>query len=608
MFAAKEGKEEDVRTYLSTGDRNSQDWQKKLDQSVVIAIKEKQPRIMKLLVEAGANLDQSVENEKYKNKKFPLLFEALRSADPDILDTFLENYKGDIASQLQCMSEPYYCYSFLVEIIYRQRLDFVKQAFTLLKENNITLNERGIHYALLDALRLSQSDNSNDVDPDKTSSGCAILECLLEQGLKLNSTDELDRTPLHMAILQGKIEAAKCLIKHGADVMARNMIGHTPLHLAAIFGNMEVAQCLIIGGADVMARDKENRTPLYFAAMHERKKDVVQCLIKHGADVMAVANDGSCPWMFACQRKSDIMAELLNGVDLKRKLSNGRSSLHQTCICGYIDSTKYLLENGADVNSTDEDSLTPLFVMCLHQHAHQDDPVYLKFDPEQDEREVNYRYFRVEEMAKEMIKNRQLMQILTESGADVNHRDTNGHTLLMKREMYGDKYKREFLIQHGADLNVVGQDGLTVLWTGIEYDCETELYLINDLLARNLNIGLNQYKYEGMTPLQLAYSKGNRVLCDILLDAGCSLHDMLEFMDANINLESGENMQGFRSRIVELSSRPYSLQELSRQAVLRGMGSGNLVEKVTCMKEDEMLPISLLNFLLRNLSKDPWFD
>ena len=47
VSAVEEGREEDVMTYLSTADRTAQDWQENLDQSIVIAIKEKQPRVMK---------------------------------------------------------------------------------------------------------------------------------------------------------------------------------------------------------------------------------------------------------------------------------------------------------------------------------------------------------------------------------------------------------------------------------------------------------------------------------------------------------------------------------------------------------------------------------
>ena len=145
-----------------------------------------------------------------------------------------------------------------------------------------------------------------------------------------------------------------------------------------------------------------------------------------------------------------------------------------------------------------------------------------------------------------------------------------------------------------------------MLWTAIEYDCEAEFYLIDDLLARNIDIGLSRYEYHGMTPLQLAYSRGNYELCDTLLDARCSLRNMLEFMDANINVESDENMQRVRSRILNLSYKPYSLQELSRQAVLRAMGSGNLVEKVHLMKEDALV-IALPAHSSSELSyQEPW--
>ena len=701
-------------TYMSTADKTSQDWQKNLDQSVVIAIKEKQPRIMKLLVDSGANLDQL-------NEEKPLLVNVFESADSDILYTFLEGCKGFIASQLQSITKACRWKNVLQLVIKPQRLDLVKRVFTLLQENNISLDKWAVGSALLCATGLaphkkySANTDNRDQNTDMTGSGCEILEYLLEQGLDVNNfaitplhaavmagnieaveclikhgadvtargdmcetplhyaaqyrnketvqclikhgadvmaRDTLDMTPFHSAVynenkevvpclimhgaevmardgrgwtplheaaLAGSIEAVQCLTKHGADVMARDQIDKTPLHEAAVNGNQEVVQCLLENGADVMARSDgikaTNRnmeafqrlimhgaelqdwnhvgcTPLHCAVQY-RRKEAVQCLIKYGADAMVMDENSSSPWMIACQRKElDIMTELSKGVDLKRKLANGRSFLHLSCLHGWTDGTKYLLENGADVNCIDDSNVTALFVvMFLDQYRHElsTSTTFLQLK----------HYFLNRDREKDV--DRQLMQILGDFGADVNHRDKTGHTLLMKREIYRQKHKREFLIKHGADLNAVGHDGLTVLWTAIEYDCEAEFYLIDDLLARNIDIGLSQYKYEGMTPLQLAYSKGNYELCDTLLDAGCSFHSMLEILAASINPESDESMQQIRSRILELSAQPYSLQELSRQAVLKGMCSGNLVEKVHCMKEDEMLPVNMLNFLIRNL-------
>ena len=715
VSAVNEGREEDVMTYLSTADRTSQEWQENLDQSVVIAIKEKQARIMKLLVEAGANLDQRKDG-------IHLLFEAFRSTDPDILDTFLKNYKGDIRYQLQCVSETDGHDSFLEMVIKTQRLDFVKRAFILLHENNITLNESVRQNALLYATELAphnrESTNADNLDQDSAMTGnvCAVLDYLLrEQGFNANCTSNGPFMPLHVAAYTGNVKAIQCLINHGADVMARNTRGlillhraavnsneyrvprlikrsvdmkrpspkwditplhcavkhgskevfqcllehgadvmardtdnETPLHWSAKKGNKEVIQCLIEHGADVMARDKQDMTPFHNAVKHGSKevvqcliehgadvmvkdrlgytplhdavkygrKEIVQCLIEHRADVIARNLKGTYPWTIACRCEKqycEIMAEVLDGVDLKQKLSKGMSLLHLSCLSGSICSANYLLKNGIDVNCRDDNNLTPLFVMCMN---HQDF-TRVPFGLAREGGEVLHN-FNMLHMCEEVYKNTQIMKLLVDSGADVNHRDKTRHTLVMKREIYKQKEKREFLIKHGADLNAVGRDGLTVLWTAIEYDCEAEFYLIDDLLARNIDIGLNWYRYNGMTPLQLAYSKGNYELCDTLLDAGCSFQNMLEFIDVNMNLESDEKLQQVRSRIVKLSAQPYSLQELSRQVVLRAMGSGNLREKVKClnkdvlkmdaMNEDAMnedatygLPIPVLDFLKRNL-------
>ena len=309
MSAVKEGREGDVVTFLSKADRTMQDWQNNLDQSVVIAIKEKYTGIMNLLVKAGAKLNQM------KNG-VPLLFEAFRSGDLAILNTFLENYKGDIVNQLKCPETAVGRYMAMVKkggtligaAIGTQKLDFVKRAFNLLQDNNIRLNAPlggyPLHYAAIVApLAVHNGNGTAEAlaqDTNTTDNGCAILEYFLAQGLDVNCTH----------LLHGK----------------------TPLHIAAGSGNMEA----------------------------------VQCLINHGADVMAMDKRGCYSWMMACENQhSDIMIKLLDGVDLKQKLPHDMSFLHLSSLSGYVESSKYLLQNGVNVNCTDEDRLTPLYAAML---------------------------------------------------------------------------------------------------------------------------------------------------------------------------------------------------------------------------------------------------
>jgi ankyrin repeat protein len=115
---------------------------------------------------------------------------------------------------------------------------------------------------------------------------CAgILELLLEYGADPNVRDSVGATPLHDAVLSGKINAVKKLLEHGADVNVRTTgaivvmedyagiftestySGVTPLHLAAYKGYAEIAKILLERGADPNIRDDDDLTPLEIAQM-----------------------------------------------------------------------------------------------------------------------------------------------------------------------------------------------------------------------------------------------------------------------------------------------------------------------------------------------------
>ena len=48
--------------------------------------------------------------------------------------------------------------------------------------------------------------------------------------LDVNSKDEIDHTPLHIAVIQGATCVVEELVCHGADVNVTNAHGVTPLH------------------------------------------------------------------------------------------------------------------------------------------------------------------------------------------------------------------------------------------------------------------------------------------------------------------------------------------------------------------------------------------
>jgi ankyrin repeat protein len=48
----------------------------------------------------------------------------------------------------------------------------------------------------------------------------------------INTTDELNNTPLHIATQNDDYDIVKLLVEHGADVNAENILGETPYFLA----------------------------------------------------------------------------------------------------------------------------------------------------------------------------------------------------------------------------------------------------------------------------------------------------------------------------------------------------------------------------------------
>ena len=69
-------------------------------------------------------------------------------------------------------------------------------------------------------------------------------------------------TPLIVAALFGRTEAATLLIQKGAKMNARKDDGATALHVAAFFCQPDTVQLLLDKGADVAAKNSAGATPL----------------------------------------------------------------------------------------------------------------------------------------------------------------------------------------------------------------------------------------------------------------------------------------------------------------------------------------------------------
>jgi hypothetical protein len=116
---------------------------------------------------------------------------------------------------------------------------------------------------------------------------------------------------LHEAVVGGDYETTLRLLDQGADIEAKDpKSGASPLHYAVMKGRMQIVDLLLSRGADVNSRTRNGTTPLHTAALYARK-EVAERLLEQHADINAVSAGGSTPLALATAAKNKPIAEML---------------------------------------------------------------------------------------------------------------------------------------------------------------------------------------------------------------------------------------------------------------------------------------------------------
>jgi len=99
------------------------------------------------------------------------------------------------------------------------------------------------------------------------------LHKLIEKdGADVNATGNLNRTALHTAAMQGKIEIVMYLCEKGANKNTQSNSGETPLHLATMNGHISVVEFLLDEGADFNIKTLSGKLPSELAKKKDMKK------------------------------------------------------------------------------------------------------------------------------------------------------------------------------------------------------------------------------------------------------------------------------------------------------------------------------------------------
>ncbi|KAJ6663521.1 hypothetical protein lerEdw1_009600 [Lerista edwardsae] len=194
------------------------------------------------------------------------------------------------------------------------------------------------------------------------------LAVLFHQGQRdLDIFNNLRQTPLHLAVITAQPTLVKMLLSHGASPMVLDRNGQTALHLACEHGSLHCLRELLEGSPaplDLEARNFEGFTPLH-VAVASSNHDTILTLLERGADVDAVdIKSGRSPLLHAVENDNLEMVELLlqHGANVNAQSYGGNTALHAASGRGLLDVLRLLVRNGADSSLKNYHNDTPLMV------------------------------------------------------------------------------------------------------------------------------------------------------------------------------------------------------------------------------------------------------
>ena len=135
------------------------------------------------------------------------------------------------------------------------------------------------------------------------------------------------------AAVSGKLAVVKCLVRLGANINALSDTGSTPVRSACFMSNMEIVQYLVENGGDINKPNYNGGTCLINAV---QSVQLCAYLISKGADVNARDIQNKTALHYAIQEHRLETTKLLldNGADPFIKSRYGDDALQTACIRG----------------------------------------------------------------------------------------------------------------------------------------------------------------------------------------------------------------------------------------------------------------------------------
>ncbi|KDO23747.1 hypothetical protein SPRG_10524 [Saprolegnia parasitica CBS 223.65] len=279
-----------------------------------------------------------------------------------------------------------------------------------------------------------------------------LLLQLIDAGADVNLADYDQRTPLHIAVSDGKSSVVEMLLKAGANVYKKDRWGATPLDCAKDPSVVSVLAQFVRFQSDVPFASDRARPPLSRRSPHNLQEIATAAR----SDVLDPST------VFAAVQAGDtetLKRAWLDGLKVDVTDALGRTALHVAVEHEQLDVIELLLSAGAKVDAADAVGRTPMSlavdanssaIVDVLRQRHQPPP------PPSDNRMA---------LAFEAIKRGNvayLMQLVPQS-VHPDVQDYDARSLLHVASSEGDLRMCQYLVECGANVNALDRWGSSPL-------------------------------------------------------------------------------------------------------------------------------------------------
>ena len=430
-------------------------------------------------------------------------------------------------------------------------------------------------------VNLTDKDNNTALMIACWKRNAEAINMLLNAGANPNIVGAEGLICIHHAVLwDGSEETLQAIINHGTDINATSRDNVTALMIACWKCNVEAINVLLNAGADTNIVDANALTCIHQAVGEGCSSKTIQALIDHGADINLTDKTNTTALMIACKkRNAETINVLLNaGADPNIANTMGLISIHLAASVDCSNETiQAIIDNGADVNTRDEDSLTALMLACLKGNI---EAINALMNAGANPNIVHANGLICIHFAVLGDRSKETLQALINHGIDVNatskasNNATSNETALLLACQKGFVEAINVLLNAGADPNLADTEGESSIHHAIYGECSKET--LQAIIDHGADV--NAVNKDSRTAIMIACAKGNTEIMNALLNAGANpnIVDVHGLICIHHAILIGYNKQILQAIINLGTDVNATTSRYKRTALMLACGKGNV--------------------------------